>query len=181
MPLIGIETYKIDFAILENNNPKTIVLLDQSHYLDVPEKPMLFVTLPGYTGHVEIPYVPNTIITLDSDSLKLTEECDYEELAELPDGVYQIRMGVCPYDELYIKKCYLKTTKLDCKFHNLLLSYDDCECMDEKTLKSQIVDADILIQSAKAEIGMCNVEKATSKYKIALSKLNSIDKKLNCK
>lgn len=180
MPLIGIDTYKIDFAILENNNPKTIVLLDQSNYLSVPEKPLLFITPPGYTGHIELVYNPDSIIVLNSDSLGFTDQTDYDDLADLPDGVYQIRMGVCPYDELYSKKCYLKTTKLDCKFQNLLLTYDNCDCMDERELKNQIVDLDILVQSAKAEINICNIEKGISKYKSAMKKLENLEKKLNC-
>lgn len=180
MPLIGIDTYKIDFNILETNNPKIIALLDLSNYLTVPNKPLLFVTLPGFTGHVEIPYIPRSIITLNSDDLKLTEECDYDDLADLPDGVYQIRMAVCPYDELHSKKCWLKTTNFDCQFQDILLNYENCDCLDQSKLKETILDVDILIQSAKAEINRCNIDKAVSKYRTALKKLENLEKKLNC-
>lgn len=181
MPLIGIDTYKILFSIVETNNPKTLVLLDQSNYLSVAEKPLLFVTLPGYTGHIELSYAPSTIITLNSDVLQLTENTDYEELADLPDGVYQIKMAVCPYDELYNKQCYLKTTNLDCRLQNILLTYDNCECIDQKDLKDKMLDIFILIQSAKAEVNLCNVSKAVSKYKTAVLKIEYLEKKLNCK
>lgn len=180
MPLIGIDTYKIDFNILETNNPKILAILDLSNYLEIPQKQRLFVTLPGFTGHVEVPYKTNTITVLNSDNLKLTEECDYEELADLPDGVYQIRMAVCPYDELYTKKCWLKTTAFDCRFQNILLNYDDCNSTDKKYIEESIMKIDILIQSAKAEISRCNIERAISKYQSALKKLESLEKKLNC-
>lgn len=182
MPLVGPTSYIIDFAVLENNNPKTIVLLDQSSYLTPAQKPLLQVTLPGFTGSVQVPYAPNTIITLNSDSLSLTEPCDYDYTAELPDGVYEIIMMVCPYNELFNKQCYLKTTQLDVQYRNLLLNLDiNCKCLDEKKLKEQIIDADILIQSAKAECSICNIEKSMQKYRTAVKLIESINKKLNCK
>ncbi len=182
MPLIGINTYTIDFDILESNNPKKLVLLDQSNYLTYPKKPLLDVYLPGFTGYVEIPYTPNTIITLDSDSLQLTEECDYDNKADLPDGIYQIVMKVCPYDELFKKQCYLKTTQFECQFEKLLLDLDTSYyCIDVTKLKEAIIDLEILIKSAKAEVRRCNLNKGLDKYKAAVKKLNTLNKKLNCK
>jgi hypothetical protein len=183
MPLLDIQSYKIDFVVLDTNDPKKIILLDQSKYLDTPEKPKLFITPPGFTGHLEVQYKPNSIIILDSDSIKLTESCDYnDKLVNLTDGVYQITMAICPYSELFSKKCILKTTQLEASYRELLLSLDvSSPCITDAKLKEQIIDLDILIQSAKAEITICNIEKATSKYKTAASKLASINKKLNCK
>lgn len=182
MPIIGIDSYSIDFVVLETNNPKTITLLDQSRYLTDAEKPLLSIIVPGFTGHVEIPYYPNTLITLTSDDVGLTEPTDYEDLADLPDGIYQITMKVCPYDELYSKKCHLKSTLLQCSYQKLLLGLDsNSSCIDNKKLKEEIIDIDILIQSAKAETNICNVEKAMFKYQAAVKKIENLNKKLNCK
>lgn len=192
MPLIGIDTYIIDFAILETNDAKSITLMDKSHYLTTPEKPMIAVTLPGYTGYIEFPYTPytpitpftpNTVIVINSDTLSLTDGLNYEScLRDLPDGVYQITMKVCPYNELFKKQCYLKTTVFDNQFAEMLLNIDiNCGCLDENILRDQLLDIDILIQSAKAETRICNVEKATDKYRMALAKLNSLITKLKCK
>lgn len=181
MPVLEVQTYNIDFAILETNDPKKLVLVDQSNYLDAAEKPMLFITPPGFTGHLEVPYKPNTLIVLNSDKIGLTEACNYDYLADLPDGVWQITMAVCPYKELFAKKCYLKTTQLEAQYRDLLLKLDaGSPCMEDKKLKEQIIDTDILIQSAKAEIAFCNIEKATAKYKTALSKIQNINKNLKC-
>lgn len=182
MPLVGIETYNIDFLIFESNDPKTITLLDRSRYLSTPEKPVLDITLPGYTGFIEVPYTPNSIITLDSDSLQLTEPCDYDELADLPDGVYQITMKVCPYDELFMKKCFIKTANLQALYQNLLIGLDlPCTCIDEQKLKKELIDIELLIQSSKAETTICNVEKATLKYQTAFNKIQRLIKKVKCK
>ncbi len=181
MPIIGISEYIIDFRILQTNDAKSIALLDQSVYLTTPEKPLLEVIIPGYTGGVSFPYVPNTIIVITSDTLKLTYSADQGLTTDLPDGVYQIIMKVCPYDELFNKKCYLKTTKLKLDYQTLLLNLDIfCNCSDEIKLKNDIIDIDILIQSAEAEADICNIEKAISKYQSAVKKLNSINKRLNC-
>jgi hypothetical protein len=183
MPTIDIQSYKIDFVVLDTNDPKKLILIDQSKYLDAPEKPKLFITPPGFVGHLEIPYKPNTLIILDSDSIGLTEACDYDDiLVNLPDGVYQITMGICPYNELFSKKAYLKTTQLEADYNELLLNTDvSSPCIEDKKLKEQIIELDILIQSAKAEVIRGNIEKATNKYKVAANKISSLNKKLNCK
>lgn len=179
--LIGTQTYTINFYIIESNDPKTIVILDQSNYLDQPEQPTLDVIIPGFTGSVSKEYIPNGINVLNSDSLDLTEQCEYDTTADLPDGVYQITMKVCPFDQLYNKKCYLKTTKFYEAYQNLLLNFDITNnTYNQDELKRNIIDLDILIQSAKAEVSQCNVDKGVQKYQAALRKLLSINRKLNC-
>ncbi len=179
MPTLETQTYNIDFFVLDTNDPKKLILVDQSTYLSIPEKPKLFIIPPGFTGYTEVDYVPNTLIILDSNKLKLTEACDINNLADLPDGVWQITMAVCPYEDLFAKKCYLKTTKLEAEYRDLLLKLDTgSSCIEDKKLKENIIDLDILIQSAKAEIVYCNIEEATQKYKAALNKIQIINKNL---
>ena len=182
MPSIDIQTYKLDFLFLANNDPKSIAILDQSNYLSEPQLPLLQVIPPGFTGALQVPYAPNTITILNSDNLTITDVTECGELADLSDGVWQITQMVCPYDELYIKKCYLKTTQFDNLYRNILLNYDENLPFIEKIeYEKKIVEVDILIQSAKAETYYCNVEMAVKKYRKALSILNYLNKKINCK
>lgn len=182
MPVLDITTYKIDFSILDDNNPDTLIILDKSTYLDTPEKPLLDITLPGYTGFIEVPYKPSTISLYNSDSLTLTEPCEDGSLSALPDGVYQITMKICPYDEFYATKCYLKTSSFNAAYEELLITFTDSTetCYDHKLLREEIIDIDILIQSAKAEANLSNIEKASEKYRTAVKKLASVNKKINC-
>lgn len=176
MPLLDINTYKINFLALSSNDTKTIVLVDTSNYLSFPEKPLLDIVPPGYTGFIQVPYTPNSVIVINSDTLNLTAQCDYSELSDLPDGVYQITMKVCPYDQLYTKKCFIKTSLLESQFQNLLLGMKD----DSVKTKKEIIDIDVLIMSAKAEANVCNIESATEKYNIASKKVNSLLKIIDC-
>lgn len=181
MSFLGLDIYEIDFFILDNNNPKTLVIFDQSHYLDNPEKPIYSIKLPGYNTYVTLPYVINQINVLNSNLLGLTHAFCHDDLSDLPDGVYEIIQSVCPYDTLFKKQFYLKTTKLSCKYDKLLLDLDlHCKCVSKKELESELISIDILIQSAKAEVSVGNVEKGQEKYLCASEKIDLLNKKLKC-
>lgn len=181
MPTLDISSYIIDFLILESNDPKTIVILDRSVYLQNPEKPELIITLPGYTGHITVPYNVENITVLDSDSLKLTEPCEYDVLSDLPDGVWHIRQQICPSDEMFTSKCYLKSTSLEEMFNLLLLSIDQrCfACMDKDVLNKSIMEIEILIKCAKLETSRCNSQQGIEKYNAAFKKLQKLKRLLN--
>lgn len=181
MAMLGLSVYEIDFFILDNNNPKTIVIFDQSNYLDTPEKPVYGIKLPGYTEMIIVPYVIDQINIVNSNSLGLTGASCSEALADLPDGVYEITQMVCPYNELYKTQLWLKTTQLQCTYDKLLTAYDFNLCCTPRTiLEKDLIHIDILIQSAKAEAKNFNAYKAQKKYAAALKALNQLQKKLNC-
>lgn len=181
MPVIGIESYKIDFSILEDNNPDTLIVLDKSNYLDLPQKPLLDVTLPGFTGYIEVPYKTGGISVYNSDAFNLTVPQDGDCIAPLPDGVYTLTMKICPYDEFFTTRYHLKSSTFNIAYQELLLKYEDNDsCWAQKELQQMIMDIDILIQSAKAEVNRGNVQRATDKYKAAVKKLTSVNNKLNC-
>jgi hypothetical protein len=182
MPLITENSYNIDFFVIDGNDTKSIIILDNSTYLDPPDKPLLEIILPGFTGYVSIPYRPNNYTILNSDSLDLTASCDYTELIDIPDGIYQIKMKICPYEELHNKKCYLKTSSFYKKFQEVLLTADLYEDTYEgSALKNSVVDVDLLMQSALASVQKCDLDNGIRLYTTANKKLNQIVNKLNCK
>lgn len=184
MAQLDINTYNIDFSVLDTNDPKSFYLLDKSSYIVTPDKPRIFITPPGLTGNIAFDYpgVKNTIIEINSDILGTTDNCDVTgELLDLEDGVWQITMAVCPYEELYTRKCYLRTTKLECRLNDLLIRHDNCGCLDETEFKKTILDIDFLILSAKASASICDEHKATMKYRKANDLVGILEKRLNCK
>lgn len=182
MPLLTEQYYNIDFYVIDGNDEKSIIILDNSTYLNPADKPTLQVILPGFTGYVTIPYTPNNYTVLNSDSLDLTSSCEYSELSELPDGVYQIKMQSCPTEILYKKKCYLKTSCFYSKFQELLLNNDlTKDTYDSKKLKENILNLEILIETAKAYVQRCELENGIKSYTTATKLLDNITRKLNCK
>lgn len=181
MAMLGFDVYEIDFFILDNNNPKTIVILDQSNYLEIPEKPVYGIKLPGYNNTIIVPYIIDKINIVNSNTLSLTNAPCHTALMDLPDGVYEITQMVCPYDQLYKTKLYLKTTKLECSYDKLLLDQNfNSTCLPINILEKELIHIDILIQSAKAEARAYNPIKAQNKYTAALEAINQLQKKLNC-
>lgn len=181
MPLIKSSSYNIDFYILQNNDPKSVAILDMSEYIDQPEKPKVDVILPGFTGHVSVDYVPGSVLIMDSDMLDLTSECDYCDKPDLPDGVYQITMKICPYDELYKRKCFLKTTIFFNSLQEILLQTNlDDNSYQNRQFKNDILDLYLLIHSASADVARCNVQDGVKKYDAAVRLLNQINNKYNC-
>jgi hypothetical protein len=182
MPVLVEQSSYIDFFILDSNDTKSLIILDNSVYLDPPDKPLLQVILPGFTGYVSIPYNPKSYTILNSDNLDLTSSCDYDSLAELPDGVYQIKMQVCPTEEFYAKKCYLKTTAFYNKYREVLLNNDIfISTYEGNALKNNIIDTELLMQTAIGYSARCDIYNAIRFYTAADKKLSKIIKKLNCK
>lgn len=176
MAMLGFSVYEIDFFILDNNNPKTLVILDQSNYLETPERPVYGIKLPGYSNTIVVPYLIDRINIVNSNTLGLTNAACHEALTDLPDGVYEITQMVCPYNELFKTQLYLKTTKLQCLYDKLLLDID-CSNLD---IEKQLIHIDILIQAAKAEAKLFNPIKAQEKYTAALEAVTKLQNKLNC-
>jgi hypothetical protein len=177
MVLIEGQTYRIQFDIIDSQDERSIVVLDRSVYLDPPQNPILSIILPGFTGSIDIPYNPNDITIINTDALGLTDSCDYDNPpAPLTDGIYQITMQICPYEDLYCKQCYLKVSSLLNRFNKLLREIGGDCCIDMTKTNEILLDIDILINSAKAETAVCNVEQASAKYKLAsdlITKLNN--------
>jgi hypothetical protein len=181
MPVLGLETQYVNFYVLEDNDPKTISLLDKSVYFGDPEKPLVSVIPPGFTGCIDKTYTPNSVIILTSDDLQLTYSGTTGCTADIPDGVYQITLKFCPYTEFFQKRCHLKTSSFQRDLECFLLKIDSqCGCLDPRKIKEDIIDIEILLLSAKAEVNLCSVDKATAKYKAAVQILKNLNDKLNC-
>ena len=103
-------------------------------------------------------------------------------------GILGISAKICDVLRITRRSCVFlgmqasgKTTLLDCRIEELLLKYDDCGCVKDDLFKNTIIDIDILLKSARAEVNICNVEKATLKFRKAIKMVDFLDKQLNCK
>lgn len=157
---LGLHYTVLDFQYIPTDSLTTLTIHDQSIYLEDPEKPLLQILVPGFVSKVTVPYNPKELTVLNSHTLGLTLYND--NFSQLPDGVYEITQMICPYDKLYVKKYILKDTVLKDKLYTFLTSSDNC--CEVASLKKQICDFNIFLESAKAYAHNCNTNRATEFY-----------------
>lgn len=99
-------TTKINFHIYDTDN--SIVILDISSYNTdvVVTEAKLEVTPPNFNTCTPIDYIPNTIINITSLSL------GWPESNILTDGVWKLKMSVCPNDKLFKTENHLRTKNI---------------------------------------------------------------------
>jgi hypothetical protein len=182
MTTYGIHTNILDFDIIEDGNPKTLVFLDKSTYIDDagPEKPVLEVVSPGFQIPVTIAIIPNQVNVLNSGLLKLTTGTTYGDLA---DGLYWLTYRICPYDQVWKTKIYLKTTILEYRYQNALLTLDNSPYwkINDPQIQQSIAEYMIAIETAKANSQVENTTKATEYYKLANKIVNNLVTKCHSK
>jgi len=179
----GLRKHIVDFEIIPTGNPRTLVFIDSSYYYENPEKPLLEITLPGYTKYFLVNIVANQVNTFNSNTIGLTEVINNDCLVDLPDGVYSFRYKICPYEALYIDKKFFRTTLFDKKLADAYDKIDatDCSVKNDKLLSVQLAEIVALAEGAKAIVEK-NEKKATEFYQLADRILDEITNDLckNC-
>jgi hypothetical protein len=179
----GLRKHILDFEIIPSGNPKTLVFIDSSDYFAEPEKPLLEITLPGYTKYFLVNIAARKVNTFNSNTIGLTELLNEGELVELPDGIYKFRYKVCPYDKVFKDKKSFRTTLIEKKLAEAYdkLDASDCSHQSDKDLQNSIVEIHALIEGAKIVVNKSE-KKASSFYQLANSLLDKIVNKLckNC-
>lgn len=179
----AIQENHLDFEILDSDNPKIIIFIDASTYLDpTPEKPILEVVLPGFNQYFIININPYEVNVFNANTVGYTKTFtnEYNCLGDLPDGVWEFTYRVCPYDLVYIKKCVLRKAQLNQKLNTLykLLQNADCSLKEERQLKNKLTDIEIFINTAKAYAAECDKARASNFYQIADKFTNDLLKQL---
>jgi hypothetical protein len=99
-------TTKINFHVYDT--PNSITVLDISSYnADVAVTESKFeVTPPNFATCTAIDYIPSSIINITNLSL------GWPEAGLLPDGIWSLKMSVCPNDKLFKTESHLRTTNV---------------------------------------------------------------------
>lgn len=174
----------LDFEILDLDNPRNLVFIDGSTYLEkYPEKPILEITLPGFNEYFLVNIAPKTVNVLNANTIGITKtfQSSYDCLVDLPDGVWTFTYRVCPYDSVYLTKNILISSQLNVKLEYLYMKLEgtDCSLKEDRQLKNKLVDIDIFLKTAKAYAKECNITKASNFYQIASKFTDDIIKQLN--
>lgn len=145
--MIGLHKDNISFEILETINPKTLVFLDSSDYIQSPERPLLEITLPGYDKYFLVNVIPKRLNTFNSSTIGLGRVLNCSELIDLPDGLYSAKYKICPYDYKFITKKFIRTTLLNQRLENLY-NQIDLNLIDNE-FEKDLLKVYILVEGSK--------------------------------
>jgi hypothetical protein len=180
MPTIG--TLSLNIEPLEVCDCYTLSLLDTSHYVTTPENLRLDITVPGFSLMRFEDISPNQVNIFNSYSLGLTNTNTYDTINELPDGIYEVTLAICPHDTLYETKYFLRTCKFEYRLSNFWAKVVSI-CDTETKIFKEIEKIEILLKGAKANAQICNTKKAVDLYRKAdelLQRLEYADSGCNC-
>lgn len=175
----------LNIYILPETDARFLSIADRSIYntdLEVKETSYL-ITPPGFTYPVQFAYVPNQVLTVNTNLLNITNTSSYETLSGLPDGIYLIKQQMCPVDQLFAEYFYMRTTKLEQKLNRIRCSYKptDVNLKEATELRKTIMEIDFYITQSKAAAESCgNSVIATDFYKKASHLIEDTINKCNC-
>jgi len=183
--MLGTHRNYLDFEILETGNPKTLVFVDSSQYMESPDRPLLEVFLPGFHKYLLTNVVSSQVNTFNSSTLGLNKTLNINFLQDLPDGVWSFRYKICPYDYIFIDKKHMRVTLLMNKLNTLYnhVEIDGCSCPTQTDvfIQKQLTRIHILIEGAKSVVNIDSV-KAFKYYNLASKMIDELLKKFckNC-
>lgn len=179
---MSIKRHYLDFEILPVNNPRTLVFLDSSTYMEQPERPLLEITLPGYNKYFLANIVAQQVNTLNSNTIGLTETLSNTDLADLPDGVWTFKYKICPYDKVYKQKYHLRTVTLETNLGKIYDHFELADCIDQldDKIKKEVVDIILLIETGRIAAEKGQVKRANDAYTKANTKITNLLEKLDC-
>lgn len=178
---LGLKKNELDFEIFPNTNPKTMLFVDASEYLDAnPERPLLEITPPGYSKYFLVNIVARKVNILNASNIGLNVTLKTSKLTNLSDGVWTLKYKVCPYDKAYIQKYHLRTTILECNMRKIYDFLDDaaCDIRNDNKIRQEVVDIMLLIATGKAQAEEGQPNKASASYQKANKKVNQLIDKL---
>lgn len=165
---LGLHKSILDFEILETGNTKTLVFVDSSQYDGEPDRPLVEVTLPGYTKYFLANVTAKQVNTFNSSTLGWNQVLVESKLVDLPDGIWKFKYKICPYKYIYKVKYHMRVTqllkKLELLFNEIELT--DCSSKDDDELQKIIGKIYILIEGAKSVVNK-DTNKAYEWYQLA--------------
>lgn len=171
---MAVTTPILNLLYLDSHSCYSMVLADISQY---PENftivsPSIQITMPQ-GGYITLPFEAKNVNVFNSTSLKIT--CDDDELAPLPDGVYQFKYMINPFATYYVEKSILRIDRLQEKFDNAFLKLD-LDCSTPSQERKELLGIETIIQEAVAAANKCAIDLSIKMYRLASKLLD----KFNC-
>lgn len=172
----------IDFQVVHSGDPKIIMVADFSSWLYIETEPaVISITLPGSHNPIQFNFEKNKINGFNSNNLGIgcSYNCDEPEYADLPDGIYDIKLEASP-NTFNKQRYYLKTDKIQLELDELLvkLGFTYNEKDKDKINNLQLID--FLLMVARAAIRLGDIPKASEHFNEALKLIEKTKECKNC-
>lgn len=172
------ECISIDFDVLETNNTKKIMIGDTSqNWLHAENKPAyLHITLPASKTEKIFTFTKKTVNVFNSVNLGLSpksRDCNKKEYADLPDGVYKIKLQSI-FEDIYIEKYYLKTDQIQREIAKKVVNHELKSSKRNENFAREIMKVDYNLLASKSFLLECDLVQATRYYNEAVRIINSI-------
>lgn len=157
-----LDKINIDFQVLDTNDPRVILIADNSIWGHIEDKPTIIeITVAGESSPKVHYFKQKQLNSINSYHLGLScpNECGEMEFTDIPDGIYTITVKGSP-DKYFKTRKYLRTVltrlELDKLYINLNLFCKE-KNMD---LYNLLIDIDLMLKSAEANVRHDNIAKA---------------------
>lgn len=180
---IDTSVLNIDFEVLGcSTNCKSLQIADTSNWGPAIMNPSYIdITTPGSTLPVTVLFQKQVINRFNGNNLNLSDVSDYSFLPNLPDGAYQICVRVCmgvdgQNNPVYETVCkyHLQECQIRCRLAQKLLAIDlSCDVCKRDYL-NELLEVQLFLDAAQAQIDSCNVNKAMEYYRRAAQELERL-------
>lgn len=160
---------RLNFSIQDTHDFKTLGILDTSWYnpnIKV-ETPTIEILPPGYKVAVSPFFMPGALNVYNSNGVGITKASCEEELIDLPDGIWKVKYSICPNDQLFVERFFLKTDQIQCRYEKAFLSLDlklPSDSDEEKRKRKDLAEIEFYIQGAIAAANDKNAVLAIELY-----------------
>jgi hypothetical protein len=171
---MSIGNQHIEIIVDNNSSCKNLAIKDHSYYLNSEEieSPKLQIQLPGHSTWYTFDFNISQINIYNSYSFSLSPT---DSLTNLPDGLYSIKYGFCPYDENTHLFYHLRQCQAWCKWEQFLKQSID-SCLDISPDAEKILNRiEFLLKGAEILANDCEPEKALELHQKAVELLTRLE------
>lgn len=167
---------QLSFTIPDLNSAGLLGILDTSVYTQTPEGVVLQVKPPMGYALKELNYYPNALTVLNSNTLGITHVNSSINYVDLPDGVWVVKISICPYDIFWTEKKWYRTYQIKNKYNKafLKMQLNQCETCYNQEMAKRLQTARIYIEGCEACAVDANWKTATDLYNTASKILDNI-------
>jgi hypothetical protein len=145
-------TNQLYFTVLEQDDPRFLLLFDHSVYMDnLPSTPVYDIIPPGFDTAIRINAVARGITAINSALLYPYNTAQMPDLAPLTDGIYILTYRVQPYDTFYTTQNTMNTRMLERSLDEVYIKVEhNNNHAWYKQWKSDLLNIGLMITTAKA-------------------------------